>query len=200
MKNRIIYLLRHGETLLNKAKRYQGHMNSDLTENGHLQAQKMGACLKRELKGNTSYSMVCSPLGRTRETAGIVSSVLDFDVNNCAIDDQIIEVSLGDWDGMTQDEVSAKYPREWASYQNDKWHSCPPSGESSAMMDVRARQWFATLTETPEPLIVVSHGAIGRVIRGVYTGMNNDDVLALSIPQDAIFRLSNGKIEEISTD
>ncbi len=195
-----IYLLRHGETQWNKAKRYQGHLNSDLTKKGRLQAQKMGACLKRELKGNISYSMVCSPLGRTRQTAGIVSSALDFDVNNCAIDDQIIEVTLGDWDGMTHEEVSATYPQEWATYQNDKWHSRPPSGESSAMMDIRARKWLATLTKTPDPLIVVSHGAIGRVIRGVYADMDTDDVLALSVPQDALFRLSNGMIEEIPVE
>jgi probable phosphoglycerate mutase len=199
MTDRIIYLLRHGETHWNKENRFQGCMNSPLTENGMSQASKMGECLARQLNGE-GYSMISSPLGRTRQTAEIVCSVLNHDFNKCTYDDQLREVTLGQWDGLTRQEVGEQFPSEWALYNQDKWHQIPPDGESSAMMEIRAQKWFASRSESLAPLVVVSHGAFGRVIRGVYGNLGIEDTLSLSVPQDAIFRLSGGLIDEIHVD
>jgi len=206
MNNTVIYLLRHGETEWNKVGRLQGQLASPLTEKGRMQAHKMGECLARELNGETSYSMVCSTLGRTRETAGIVCLALGFEYGRCTFDDLIMEISQGDWDGYTVDELEEKFPEGRAAYNLDKWHTVPPSGESNAMMEDRARQWFAALPESsdspdsPDPLIVVSHGAMGRVLRGHYAGLSQDEMLSLNRPQDAIFKLSGGTIEEIPVE
>ena len=48
-----------------------------------------------------------------------------------------------------------------------------------------------------QSLIVVSHGILSRVLRGLYAGLPRLLALTLPIPQDRIYRLSGGNIEEI---
>ena len=57
-------------------------------------------------------------------------------------------------------------------------------------------EWLGGLQGT---IVAVSHGLIGRIIRGVYTGMVMDDALGLAVPQDVIWRLTDGRIEAIAT-
>ena len=66
-----IYLVRHGETEWNRAGRMQGHLDAPLTMRGEAQARAVGETL-REL-GVGGFSMVASPLGRTRATAAIIA-------------------------------------------------------------------------------------------------------------------------------
>jgi probable phosphoglycerate mutase len=66
------------------------------------------------------------------------------------------------------------------------------------MMADRARRWLATTAAGPD-LIVVSHGAFGRVLRGIYSGLDPGQTLAQEEPQDSIFRLSGGSIARIDT-
>jgi broad specificity phosphatase PhoE len=46
-------------------------------------------------------------------------------------------------------------------------------------------------------LIIVAHGVVSRVLRGLYAGLPRDAALSLPVPQDRIFRLSEGRIEEL---
>jgi broad specificity phosphatase PhoE len=46
-------------------------------------------------------------------------------------------------------------------------------------------------------LIVVSHGVVARVLRGLYASLPRAVALSLPVPQDRIFRLADGTIEEI---
>ena len=46
-----LYLLRHGETIWNRAKRLQGHKDTPLTLRGVQQAEAMGKALAQELNG-----------------------------------------------------------------------------------------------------------------------------------------------------
>ena len=45
--------------------------------------------------------------------------------------------------------------------------------------------------------LAISHGATSRVIRGLYSGFAPEATMALPEPQDRIFRLSQGRIEEL---
>ena len=47
-------------------------------------------------------------------------------------------------------------------------------------------------------VIAVSHGVAGRVLRGLYAGLAREDALAQAVPQDAVFRLSGGRIERFN--
>jgi len=191
-----IYLVRHGETEWNREGRMQGHLDSPLTERGEDQARRVGRLLAELVPEPAHHVVTASPLGRTRRTAEIVCETLGQDLANCRFDELLIEITLGEWDGMTAEEITAADGETWRLYRNDHWNYVPPGGESYAMMANRARRWLATTTARRD-LIVVSHGAFGRVLRGVYTGLDSKQTLSQEEPQDSVFRLSGGSIARI---
>jgi len=62
----------------------------------------------------------------------------------------------------------------------------------------RVADWLASVQDEPR-LIVVSHGALGRALRGIYLGLAPDEVLQLREPQDALIRLTEGTVATIPT-
>lgn len=193
-----IYLVRHGETEWNREGRMQGHLDSPLTERGEDQARRVGRLLADLVAEPADHMVTASPLGRTRSTAALICEALGLDPSLCRTDERLIEITLGEWDGMTADEIAATDGETWRLYRNDHWNFLPPSGESYAMMADRARRWLATTASGPD-LIVVSHGAFGRVLRGIYSSLDPGQTLAQEEPQDSIFRLSGGSIARIDT-
>lgn len=191
-----IYLVRHGETEWNREGRIQGHLDSPLTGHGEDQARRVGRLLTELVTDPAHHTVTASPLDRTRRTAAIVCEALGQDPAGCRIDELLIEITLGEWDGMTREEIAAVDAENWRLYREDHWNFVPPGGESYANMADRARRWLATTAARPD-LIVVSHGAFGRVLRGVYSGLDSVQTLAQEEPQDSIFRLSGGSIARI---
>jgi probable phosphoglycerate mutase len=62
----------------------------------------------------------------------------------------------------------------------------------------RVSAWLADQPPEPERrVIAVSHGVTGRLLRGAYAGLSRHETLMQDVPQDAVFRLANGRIERI---
>ena len=72
----MFYLTLHGETEWNRDRRFQGQLDSPLTEHGVEQAHRMGVTLRELIGDATGYVIVSSPLGRARRTAEIIREVL----------------------------------------------------------------------------------------------------------------------------
>jgi probable phosphoglycerate mutase len=68
-----IFLVRHGETEWNRARRYQGWSDSALTEDGVAQAEAIGRRL-RAVPEAAAAEIVASPTGRARRTAEIIAA------------------------------------------------------------------------------------------------------------------------------
>ncbi len=203
MKNIEIYLVRHGETEWNRAGRMQGTQDSPLTEKGQQQTLKMGECLARLLNGAGEIPMLSSPLGRTRQTAANICQAMGRDFQTCQFDDLLREIDLGDWEGLNFAEIDQRFPGERAARDRDKWNYTAHSGESYKLMEDRIRQWFLNWFPgaiSTKPLIVISHGGTGRILRGLYTGLGQAETLTLDQPQDVVFRLSDGEIERINVN
>ncbi|MEC7655255.1 MAG: histidine phosphatase family protein [Pseudomonadota bacterium] len=192
----MIYLCRHSETEWNREGRLQGHKNSDLTERGRAQAQRMGQAFHREIVDIDSFTLIASPLTRTRQTAEIVCDAIGRDHDQIRFDDRLKEISWGDWEGYTRPEIEDRWPGIYDRRRVNKWEFQPPNGESYALLSHRVGAWLAEISED-QNLIVVSHGAAGRVIRGVYGNMAPGVAIGLTEPQDAFFLLSKGAIQEI---
>ncbi len=159
----------------------------------------MGEALKREIDGIDAYQLIASPLSRTRKTAEIVCEVIGHDHYKITLDDRLMEISWGAWEGFTRPQIEARWPGIYDRRRKNKWEFCPPSGESYALLSERVGGWLKDITET-DKLIVVTHGAAGRAIRGVYGRMPPGAAIGLGEPQDAFFLLSRGKITEIPVD
>ena len=188
----MIYLVRHGQTAFNRERRLQGHVDSPLTELGLKQAAAVGGLLRELTAGERGWRIVSSPLGRARRTAEIVARALGAEVEE---DRRLIELSWGDWDGRLRAELEAAHP---AAFGSTGWAFDAPTGESYEAVCARMSDWLASLPPEPERrVIAVSHGVAGRVLRGVYAGMEKDRTVEQSVPQDAVYRLSAGHIDRI---
>jgi broad specificity phosphatase PhoE len=192
----VIYLVRHGETAWNKLGRKQGWGDSPLTENGIEQARVMGRALRREIRDSGAVRVESSPLGRARETAAIICRELGVDANEIAVSPLLIEHGFGEWQGLTNEEVDERYPGERERRSVDKWSYVIPGGESYSMVYERAKLWLAA--ENREFItIAVAHEMISRTIQGVYGGLAPEEILKRDHPHTRIYRLSEGKVEEI---
>jgi probable phosphoglycerate mutase len=188
----VIYLVRHGQTAFNRERRLQGHVDSPLTELGLKQAAAVGDLLRELTAGEPGWRIVSSPLGRARRTADIVARALGAEVEE---DHRLIELSWGDWDGRLRTELEAAHPDAFGS---TGWAFDAPTGETYAAVCARMSDWLASLPPEPERrVIAVSHGVAGRVLRGVYAGLEKDRTVEQSVPQDAVYRLAAGRIERI---
>lgn len=195
----MIYLVRHSETVWNREGRLQGHRDAPLTERGEQQARRMGAALKRTVVPLAEYTIVASPLGRTRRTAELICGELGVDPATIAFDERLMEIRWGDWEGHTRPEIEQRWPGELARRRTQRWDYTPPNGESYAMLTDRVGDWLAAIDDDAR-LIVVTHGAAGRMIKGLYARLDREIAMGLTEPQDAFFRFSAGRIEEIAVD
>ena len=194
MSGGVIYLVRHGETEWNLARRYQGWSDSPLTERGLAQAEAIGRLLRR-LPDAQAAELVSSPIGRARHTAEIIRDCLDRS-EPLRFDDRLREISLGSWDGLDRAEIAALRPGIFDGDNYHEWYFATPDGESYEVFAGRVAAWLAEAADWP--LIVVTHGIVTRVLRGLYAGLPRAAALRLPVPQDRIFRLADGSIEEIA--
>jgi len=191
----MIYLIRHGQTAFNLARRYQGGLDSPLTRLGEDQAARVGRRLGELLAPETP--MVCSPLGRARRSAEIIRAAGGF-TGPFAEDARIREISLGEWDGLTDEDIEFAFPGARDGTTRWNWHFRAPRGERLEGFTARLSEWLEAALAGPLPVIAVSHGLAGRVLRGLYAGMDPDEALKLDVPQDAFFRLADGAVERIA--
>ncbi len=181
---KIVYLVRHGQTEFNKHKRLQGWKDSPLSDEGKEHSRIMGDALKR-----FTFSQVwVSPLGRARQTADIMRESMGFEYD---VTDDLREVSFGDWEGFTLPEIDEKYPGQWDSRQNDKWNYRPPGGESNKNAVARAIRIKNRIEETvrKHPVLIIAHFAINRLIISQCIGLQPEEVMRMNVPHTILYRL-----------
>jgi probable phosphoglycerate mutase len=189
-----ILLVRHGETEWNRERRNQGRFDSPLTERGIAQADAIGRLIGM-LPNAAAARIVASPLGRARRTAEIICGHLDPALE-LGFDDRLRELSLGCWDGLTYGEIAMCAPGIFDGDGRSEWCFRSPDGERHEAFASRVGEWLSEPRVAPLT-IVVTHGIVSRVLRGLYARLPREAALTLPVPQDKIFRLSNGAIGEI---
>jgi probable phosphoglycerate mutase len=192
----LIYLLRHGETVANRDGRLQGRSDSPLTLKGVAQMRAIAALLADEIADPSRFAVVSSPLGRARRSAAIVCQALGLDTKTVSCDPRLTEYSFGQWEGLLVAEVEAAAPGAWAQREADRWSFAPPGGESYAMVAGRVGDWLGEQAPGGR-LIVVCHGAVSRVLRGLYASLPPAQSVKLTQDQTNLYRLSAGRIETL---
>jgi broad specificity phosphatase PhoE len=190
----VIYLVRHGQTEFNVARRYQGQGDSPLTFLGQMQAKRMGERLAGLIGDPAGWRIVSSPLGRTLRTAEIIARALGG--APLQTDPRLAEVGMGAWDGLTYEELEARRPRD-VDHAERYFHG--PGGETFDSFHARLRDWLDSVGPD-DRLVAVSHGVSGKVLRGLYTGLPRDKMLRLDAPQDAVHRLHAGRTQRFECE
>lgn len=184
-----IYFVRHGETDWNRARRFQGRTDIPLNDTGRGQAARNGAALKRLLADPAAFDYVASPLSRAVETMHIVRQGLGLDEIGFALDERLVEISFGAWEGLTWEEMETRAPDHYRAFLTNAWTSGPPEGESYGAAAQRVGDWLRSLSRDT---VVVAHGGTSRVLRTLVCRLDPGGVLDLSVPQDKIILLEDG--------
>jgi probable phosphoglycerate mutase len=162
--SRILYLARHGETDWNAAGRWQGQTDIPLNPRGREQARDIA----KRLRAEGIASVASSDLLRARETAGIVAEALGLEVGHVHAD--LRERRFGRFEGLTREEVAARFPAEWARYLADPGPA-PPGGESRGGLLSRLLPAVRSAAERlAPPLLVVMHGGAMRALLADHLG------------------------------
>ncbi|MFJ5766555.1 histidine phosphatase family protein [Lysinibacillus sp. NPDC093210] len=197
--NQIIYLLRHGETVLNTQGRYQGELDSLLTDVGIEQVQQNAYMLKSLIGNPKEWKVFSSSLGRAIQSTEIICNTIGYDFNNVEQDNRLAEVAVGDWAGLTTKEIEHTWPNLLENTDHYNWFFNAPNGESYDTVVCRLTEWLESIKDEPK-VIVVSHGLTGRILRGVYASLAKENALKLDVSQDVFFKLTQKKIQNISLE
>lgn len=194
----MIYFVRHGETVWNRAGRLQGRADSPLTDRGVAQAQAYGEHLAGVLRDQEAVRLHSSPMGRARRTAALIAEALGYSADRVAVAPLLAEHDVGGWTGRTWAEIEQAHGDSPERLRD--WHHRPPSGETRAEMMERAVAWLARRESTGID-IVVSHGGMSRAFRAAYLGITAS--AAANLPTHThgrLYRLDAGAVVELVTD
>lgn len=193
-----LVFVRHGQTDWNREGRMQGHRDIPLNETGRGQAAQNGerlrAFLQQEGFDPREFDFVSSPLGRTRSTMELVRAGLDLPAGDYRLDQRVAELTFGEWEGFTFEDLADEEQERLLHRRADKWRFTPPRGESYEMLADRVGTWLKTVSK---PTVVVSHGGVFRVVRGLLEGLESVHVPKLDAPQDRVFVWRDGRFAVI---
>jgi probable phosphoglycerate mutase len=195
----MIYLMRHGQTHWNAEQRFQGWQDSPLTERGQAQARAAGRLLRDLAVDTPGLTVISSPLGRARQTATLVLEELGLAPEHMQTDERLKEVGLGAWEGMLDAVVERDWAELHAARRADPWNVPPPGGETHDDVMNRVADWLAEQSEE-RPLLIVTHGVAGRILRGVYLKLTRSEIRAQpTFGQDELHVLADGEYGILST-
>ena len=155
---RDLLIIRHGQSEWNLEHRWQGWLDSRLTDLGVRQAEERAAQLAGS--GFEPLMVHCSDLGRARRTAALIAGVLGVGWKS---DPGLRERGGGDWEGSTTDEVNARWPGMLDSWRRGEINA-PPGGEDDDTVFSRFNAAIASVVAGGTPTMVVTHGGVLRLI------------------------------------
>jgi broad specificity phosphatase PhoE len=160
-----IYLLRHGEVEHYYRGRLVGQVDALLTDKGLHQAQSWGKALSDvQFRG-----IFCSDLTRAIRTAEIIAGGSQSLIK---VLPQLREINLGEWDGLTHDEVKMRSLEGWDSRGRDLAGYRPPGGESFLDLSSRIIPVFEEIVfQTEGKILIVGHAGVNRTILCHVLGM-----------------------------
>ena len=154
-----VYLVRHGQTAWNLKEVFRGRMDIPLDETGKKEVHLAGEAIKDE----TLHAIYSSPLSRSMETAENIAKFQNIEVTPL---EAIIDISYGEWEGVSREEVQKKYPDLY-----DLWLKAPqkvtfPNGESLEAVRMRTMEAIENLLEKHpnENIALVAHRVPNKVI------------------------------------
>ena len=154
-----LFVVRHGETAWSRERRFAGSRDVPLTEAGLRQCEAVAQALAAEPVG----AVYASPLERARTSAEVIAKPHRLEVR---VEAAFREMTFGPWEGLTREEVAARFPDDY-----ERWRTAPdtlalPGAEPLDAVAARVRRGLAALAaaHAGQTLVLVSHAIVARVI------------------------------------
>jgi phosphoserine phosphatase len=163
-----VYLVRHGQTAWNVGEIFRGRADIPLDDTGRREAELAGKALREE----AIHAVYSSPLSRSFETGQYIAKFHSIPVEPL---EAIIDISYGDWEGLSNEQVRGSYPE-----LHKLWHEHPqkvrfPRGES--LDEVRARAMTAMnrlmVKHKDQTIVLVAHRVPNKVVCCALIGLDN---------------------------
>ena len=183
MTDRLLVLVRHGQSEWNLKNLFTGWRDVGLTELGIEEAQSAG----RKLKAAGHGFDVCftSALQRAQKTLDLMLDELGATGLPITRDQALNERDYGDLSGLNKDDARAKWGEEQVHIWRRSYAVAPPGGES--LRDTGARVWpYYIHTIQPhvlrgERVLVTAHGNSLRALIMALDGLTPDEVVKLEL-------------------
>lgn len=163
-----IFLVRHGSTILTAEDRFAGETDVALADDGREQARRLAT----RLRSQPIAAIYASPLQRCAETARLLAEPHDLAIQTRA---EFREMSHGHWEGLKRSDVEAKYPDEFAAWENDPYTFAPQGGETGLAVTARALPALLEIVRAcaAKSVIIVSHKATIRLLISSLLGFDS---------------------------
>mmetsp|Transcript_21409 Transcript_21409/g.44532 ORF Transcript_21409/g.44532 Transcript_21409/m.44532 type:complete len:530 (+) Transcript_21409:125-1714(+) len=209
---RVFYLSRHGQSEYNLLGKIGG--DAGLTEAGLEYARRLAVFAKEvvamdvkidektgeEIRTPRPARLWTSTLKRTKETAQFIErekTAFTWD-NGEEVEWQqfegrarrnLDELYAGICDGLTYKEIEERYPEEFKRRQEDKLTYRYPRGESYMDVTLRLETIVHDIERTREPILIVAHQGIHRLLYAYFMGLPRDQAPYVSIPLNTVIEL-----------
>ena len=169
-----IILVRHAQGEGNLKGEFHGQFPSDLTPLGVTQAE----CTAKFLKNHTIDVAFASDIPRAFSTARIIAEKHGVSVTK---EEGLREINGGVWEQMKFDDISVKYPEEYAVWRNDLSNCTCPGGESIRYLAERVRKTVERLVKenAGKTILIGTHATPSRVMGCVWKGMDLSEIVSL---------------------
>ena len=154
-----LYLMRHGETIINRAHRTQGWCDGVLTKSGIEVAINAGVGL-RDIKFDAVYS---SDLGRAYQTAEIIGNKLNIEVEKT---EALREMNFGTWEGRIIKDIIEEDPELYKMWRNEPHLAKIPQGETLSQIKERTDAFIKEINEKYDEkhIVLVTHSLCARIM------------------------------------
>lgn len=182
----MFYLVRHGETVWNKEHRLQGWLNSPLSSDGILHATQLGEHLK-EVPFAAAY---CSSSERAKET---LSYLVHDEKLPFHYEDDLREIYLGNWQGMTIGDIQKNDRFEYEVYTNYPGQFIATHTESFGGVTERAMYVMKKIAKQypNDTILIVSHGVTIKCIVNAILGRSINEIWAPPTIEDTSVTIVN---------
>ena len=150
-----LIVIRHGETLWNRATRIQGHTDIPLSPLGLAQAERLAQALADE----PLAAVYASDLSRARRTAEAVAARHGLAVHE---EPGLRERAFGRFEGLTWQEIDQGYPEDAARWRRREPDFPVGGGESLVTFSARclAAARLAAAAHRGHSIALVAHGGV----------------------------------------
>lgn len=165
-----VILVRHGQTEWNRVERFRGRADVALNETGLAQAEATGKRIAADWQPGAVYS---SPLSRATRTAEAIAKHFNLAVQ---IHSGLADIDYGEWQGLTPNEVKARWPEAHYAWFNRPDTARIPGGETLQHLRERGMAAVNELAARHggETIVLVGHTVINRIILVGVLGLRND--------------------------
>lgn len=171
----VLVLLRHGQTQFIVEKRFQGAMEAPLTALGERQARLAGRRLATPaadpplpIPDAEPFAIVHSPLGRASRTAEIAAAEIRAAGRSTPPlrpDPGFSEIAQGGWEGLTDEQITARFGDSLAGWRRWPTKFNAPGGESLdqvlARVETSLSALLAEMSDGTAPGTLDRHQVLG---------------------------------------